>query len=192
MDAGCLRVFAEGAVDARPTGVGGEVGLRRERFADADGAVLLANVVGEGTDESGAAEGGEAGGFGPFGEVVAACGGAEGEQKVAAGVGAEGERDAKAAALGELLQVVVLLGEVARRRGKAGEKAVDETMLDEVGGLGKIVGVAHADRTSDCGKNGLNHKAGDLFEGHLAEKIVGRGWLGTGASLRRDLACRHG
>jgi hypothetical protein len=49
--AGEVGVLAEGARDAAPARLGGEVGLRRQRHVDAHRAVLLAGHVAEAADE---------------------------------------------------------------------------------------------------------------------------------------------
>ena len=62
--AGEIGVLAERAVDAAR--LGREIGLRRKRFGDADGAILLARDIAEVSRECRVADRGEAERFGPL------------------------------------------------------------------------------------------------------------------------------
>ena len=104
---GKIGLFAEGAGDARPARLGGQVGHGMERAADADGPIFLAGDVAEALDQIDVARGRHTQRIGPLGEAGHAHARARVVLGAVARVRTERHRDAQPRALGHGLQLVV-------------------------------------------------------------------------------------
>ena len=90
-----LGIFAEGARDARPAGLGGQVGLRRQRHADPHGAILLLRDVRKAAHQCRVANGGQSQGLRPLRKPRGRDARALDVLEMASWVGADRQRDAK-------------------------------------------------------------------------------------------------
>ncbi len=113
---GDRRVLPKGAVDAAPPRFGREIGLRRKRHVDTDGAILLARDVGEAPNERRVAEGGEAERLGPLGELPGLRARADHVLEMIPRIGADRDRNPQPRPSRRLPAV----GSAARRRSAGG------------------------------------------------------------------------
>ncbi len=120
-----LGIGAERAGDTRPARLGRKIGLRRQRHVNAHGAIFLTRDVRELPHQLDIAERGEAERFRPLRKSAAAVARAEHDLEVTARIGTDGHGNAEPRALGDLLNAIVLLGDLRRRQLQSRDEAVD-------------------------------------------------------------------
>ncbi|MNL05588.1 hypothetical protein D3C87_1261940 [compost metagenome] len=166
---GQVRVFAKGAVDARPARLGGQIGLRRQGLRDADGQVFLARDVAEAAHQRIVADGGQAQGFRPLRKTLGAGAGAHRVLEMVARVRADGHRDAVARRFAQRLHLVVLGRHVGRVARHARNEGVDVLLDDQVLQGRQIVRAALADAggVGHGGRRAVHHQARFFIEAHV-------------------------
>ena len=169
-----MGIFAKRAVDAAPARLGCEIGLRRERLLNSDGAILLPRDVGEATHEEASPIAASPSVSGHCENSARLHAGAEHVLEMISRIGADRERNAQPRRLGHLLQRVVLGGERARIAAEAGDEAVDANVANEFAGGDGIVagsnsGAAHR---ADAARGAVHHHAGFFLESHPAHEVA--------------------
>ena len=159
------RVRTEGAVDPRPARLGREVGLRREPFRDADGAVLPAHDVGQATGQLGTSRGTEPDRVRHRRRPHARHGLPGGDGEAIARVAGDDRRDPERLLLGELLHAVVrgrqLVGRGSEPRDEGGHVPRGNQGLER----GRRVALA-GDR-----QRSVHEQASLLLQAHAPEQI---------------------
>ena len=188
---GQVRIFAKGAVDARPARLGGQIRLRRQCLRDADGQVLLARDVAEAAHQRIVADGGQAQGFRPLRETFGAGAGAHRVLEMVARVRADGHGNAVARRFAQGLHLVVLGRHIGRVARHARDEGVDILLDDQVLQRRQVVCAALADAggVGHGGRRAVHHQAGLFIKAHARQQVV-RTRLGRQAPVfvRVDLA----
>src|SRR5205085_6509147 len=148
---GARSVFAERAGHARPSRLGREVGLGRQRHLNADGTVLLARHVTEAPCQRGVSDRGEAERFRPLREAVRLHRRADHVLEVIAWVGADRDGNTEAGVFGDALEQVVLGGDGGGVRRKTRDQIRHVGAVDQSTIGGCVVRGAHADAARGAG-----------------------------------------
>lgn len=163
---GDFGVGAEGAEDAGPAGLGGQVRRGVQGEADADREVLLTHDVGVAAHEFLVVDGGQAGGFRPQGEPLGVHARRGIVDEPVAGVRGDGHRDPEARRGGQVLKAVVPLGHAARGRRPEQVEVAHQLAGDHRGGGGPhgvVVGCArlrfHEGAVGVDGDHGVEEEA---------------------------------
>ena len=176
-----LGVFAEGAGDASPARLGGEVRLRRERHLDADGAIFLPRNISEAANQRRVADGGEAERLRPLREDRRDDAGAGDVLKMVSRIGADGERNPESGTLGDLLERIVLRRQRRRVADEPRDHRRDFRAVDERAIGRGVVARAHAgnaQRTAGA-RGAVHHRPCFLLERHARDEIARASVRGT-------------
>jgi hypothetical protein len=170
---GSFGVFSKRAVDARPTGLGGQVGHRVESGANADRQVFLPGDIAKLFRQRLVPGRGQADGLRPFGKRVG--GNARGRvlAEGMARVGRDGHRNAQPRALGHLLEAIVPFGHLPWRCDVVhieviypppGDELVSRHRVERAGLFDQAAVRIHPD-------HGVKHQAGLFLQSHLGEQV---------------------
>jgi hypothetical protein len=168
-------VLAEGAVDATPARLGGEVGLRGKRHVDPHGPVFLPGDVAEPSHECRVTQGGEPERFWPLRELRRLHARAKHLAEVVSRIGTDRDGDAESASLRDLLQRIVLGRKGVGRTPEARDHAVHVGVDDERPVGRRVVLAADAGTThrSAGARGAMHHRAGLLLDRHVSDEIAG-------------------
>ena len=172
--AGELEVLAEGARNARPPRLGGDVRHRVQRHVDADGAVLLPGDLAEGAHELLVAGGGEPDRLRPLRQRA----GGPARRRVfverVPRIGRDGHRNTEPRRFGQLLQAVVPFGRPSRIGRRVDVEVVEVELGDEArrgAAAEHRVAVSQLALGRDEDRR-VEHQPRLLLERHLREQVV--------------------
>ena len=172
--AGCQqRVFTEGAVDAPPARLGGEVDHRVQGGAQADGEIFLAGDIGELLHQLRVADGPQTCRLGPLRKTGRADHGAHLLVEGVARVAGHGDGDAQPRFCRQPLQLVQPLSRLDRRR-RTNQVEMHQLLVQQLARRGEAERTAVVGVEAAIGRDhqhGLEHQAGSFFQRHARKQV---------------------